>query len=82
MMINPYEYMQEREEILKDFDAFCDAIEGKAAKTFSGQQTDETAERLAKYSCEDPRVGNEDQGIGGDGTTIDATAVNVQETEL
>lgn len=81
MMIDPYEYMREREEILKDFDAFCDAIEGKASQTFSGQNN-ETAERLAKYSCEDPRIGNEDQGIGGDGATIDATAVDVQETEF
>lgn len=81
MMINPYDYMLEREDILKNFDAFCDEIEGKAARTFSGTN-DETAERLANYSSEDPRVGIADQGIGGDGTAIDATTADVQETEF
>lgn len=73
--------MLEREEILKDFDAFCDAIEGKAAKTFSGQNN-ETAERLAKYTCEDPRVGAEDSTVRGEDSAIDAASIDVQETEL
>lgn len=80
-MINPFDYIVEREEILKDFDAFCDSIEGKAASTFSGQNN-ETAERLAKYSCGDPRIEGEDQSIGAKDSTIDATTTDVQETEL
>lgn len=80
-MINPFDYIVEREEILKDFDAFCDAIEGKAAATYSGQNN-ETAEKLAKYSCGDPRIEGEDQPAGAESTTTDATTIDVQETEL
>ena len=80
-MIDPYQYMRDREEILKDFDAFCDAIEGKAAQTFSGRNN-ETADRLAKYSSEDPRIGDESEESGGDGVSAAETTIDVPPTEV
>jgi len=80
-MIDPYQYMRDREEILKDFDGFCNSIEGKAAQTFSGQNN-ETADRLAKFSQEDPRIGDASEESGGDGATAAETTIDVSSSEL
>ena len=78
--------MQERnvyEEILNNFDAFCDQFEGAAAKRFSGLDNDSREPiNNAEVQRSTPRAAQEVDDGGAEGIQLREPPINVQATVI